>query len=241
MLGTFEGDLPNGYLERERVKAEKFLSEHFNTFLEATTVKIQAWYRDARSRRREPAPPPASRPPPPDPPPPGSPPPSPPPSEPADSTAEVEEGEAGFQLLVVNFAGTTVTLDGCLVSDTIDAVAGAFATKLDLPKRIVRLMFEGTQLDAENTLARYRITAGCQLHALPRLPGGVATRGGGSKKRAADDRAAAGGGGSKKRAGPAPKKRARKRAAAAAAAAAAGSRSVGGGSDSKRQLTLTRV
>ena len=84
-----------------------------------------------------------------------------------------EEGEAGFQLLVVNFAGTTVTLDGCLVSDTIDAVAGAFATKLDLPKRIVRLMLEGTQLDAEGTLAHYQITAGCQLHALLRLRGGV--------------------------------------------------------------------
>ena len=39
-----------------------------------------------------------------------------------------EEGEAGFQLLVVNFAGTTVTLDGCLVSDTIDAVAGGART-----------------------------------------------------------------------------------------------------------------
>ena len=110
----------------------------------------------------------------------------------------------GFQLLVVNFAGTTVTLDGCLVSDTIDAVAGAFATKLDLPKRIVRLMLEGTQLDAEGTLAHYQITAGCQLHALPRLPGGVATRGGGSKKRAADDGAAAGGAGSKRRAAGAP-------------------------------------
>ena len=108
-------------------------------------------------------------------------------------------------------AGTTVTLDGCLVSDTIDAVAGAFATKLDLPKRIVRLMLEGTQLDAEGTLAHYQITAGCQLHALLRLRGGVATHGGGSKKRAAND---------------------------AAAGPSAGSRSVGGGSGSKRQLTL---
>ena len=87
-FATFEGDLPNGFLERERVKAEEFLSEHFNTFLEATAVKIQAWYRGARSRR-ELAPPPASRPPPPDPPAPSPPPPSPPPSEPADSTAEV--------------------------------------------------------------------------------------------------------------------------------------------------------
>jgi hypothetical protein len=77
-FGTFEGDLPNGYyLERERVKAEEFLSEHFKTFLEATTVKIQ-----------ECAPPPASRPPPPDPPAPSPPAPSPPPSEPADSAAE---------------------------------------------------------------------------------------------------------------------------------------------------------
>ena len=199
-FGTFEGDLPNGYLERDRVKAEEFLSEHFNTFLEATTVMIQAWYRGARSRRE-------CAPPPPDPPPP-----SPPPSEPADSTAEVEEGEAGFQLLVVNFAGTTVTLDGCLVSDTIDVVAGAFATKLDLPKRIVRLMLEGTQLDAEYTLAHYQITAGCQLHALPRLPGGVPP--------GDDQREAAAGGG-----GPAPKKRTQKHAAA-------GSRSVVGGSGS---------
>ena len=79
-FGSFEGDLPNGYLERERVKAEEFLSEHFKTFLEATTVKIQAWYRGA--------PPPASRPPPPDPPAPSPPAPSPPPSEPADSAAE---------------------------------------------------------------------------------------------------------------------------------------------------------
>ena len=92
-----------------------------------------------------------------------------------------EEGEAGFQLLVVNFAGTTVTLDGCLVSDTIDAVAGALATKLDLPKRIVRLMLEGTQLDAEGTLAHYQITAGCRLHALPRLPGGMAANKWGGK------------------------------------------------------------
>ena len=148
-----------------------------------------------------------------------------------------EEGEAGFQLLVVNFAGTTVTLDGCLISDTIDAVAGAFATKLNLPERIVRLMLEGTQLDAEYTLAHYQITAGCQLHALPRLRGGVgvAAGGGGSKKRAADDGAAAGGG------GPAPKKRTRKHAAAAAASGpSAGSRSVGGsGSGSKGQQTLT--
>ena len=144
-----------------------------------------------------------------------------------------EEGEAGFQLLVVNFAGTTVTLDGCLISDTIDAVAGAFATKLNLPERIVRLMLEGTQLDAEYTLAHYQITAGCQLHALPRLRGGVgvAAGGGGSKKRAADDGAASGGG------GPAPKKRTRKHAAAGPSA---GSRSVGGsGSGSKGQQTLT--
>ena len=84
-FGTFQSDspVPNGYLELDRVKTEAFLSEHFNTFLEATAVKIQACYRGARSRRREPAPPPASRPPPPDPPPPsGS------PSEPAASTAE---------------------------------------------------------------------------------------------------------------------------------------------------------
>ena len=82
-FGTFQGDspVPNGYLELDRVNAETFLSEHFNTFLEATAVKIQAWYRGARSRQ-ELAPPPA------DPPAPGSPPPSPPPSEPADSTAE---------------------------------------------------------------------------------------------------------------------------------------------------------
>ena len=124
-----------------------------------------------------------------------------------------EEGEAGFQLLVVNFAGTTVTLDGCLVSDTIDAVAGAFATKLDLPKwMIVRLMLEGTQLDAEYTLAHYQITAGCQLHALLRLRGGVPP--------GDDQREAAAGGG-----GPAPKKRTQKHAAA-------GSRSVVGGSGS---------
>ena len=102
-----------------------------------------------------------------------------------------EEGEAGFQLLVVNFAGTTVTLDGCLVSDTIDAVAGAFATKLDLPKPIVRLMLEGTQLDAEYTLAHYQIAAGCQLHALPRLRGG----GGPSRKRARRGQAPGGRGG----------------------------------------------
>ena len=141
-----------------------------------------------------------------------------------------EEGEAGFQLLVVNFAGTTVTLDGCLISDTIDAVAGAFAAKLNLPERIVRLMLEGTELDAEYTLAHYQITAGCQLHALPRLRGGVAAGGGGSKKRAADDGAASGGG------GPAPKKRTRKHAAAGPSA---GSRSVGGsGSGSKGQQTL---
>ena len=76
-FGTFEGDLPKGFLERDRVKAEAFLSEHFTTFLEATTVKIQAWYRRARSPR-ECAPPPASRPPAP----------SPRPSEAAASTAE---------------------------------------------------------------------------------------------------------------------------------------------------------
>ena len=90
-FGTFQGDspVPNGYLELDRVNAETFLSEHFNTFLGATAVKIQAWYRGARSRQ-ELAPPPASRPKPPsDPPAPGSPPPSPPPSEPAASTAAV--------------------------------------------------------------------------------------------------------------------------------------------------------
>ena len=78
-FGTFQGDspVPNGYLEVDRVKSEAFLSEHFNTFLEATAVKIQACYRGARSRR-EPAPPPPADPPAP----------SPPPSEPADSTAE---------------------------------------------------------------------------------------------------------------------------------------------------------
>ena len=77
-FGTFQGDspVPNGYLELDRVKTEAFLSEHFNTFLEATAVKIQAWFRGARSRR-ELAPPPPS-----------PPAPSPPPSEPADSTAE---------------------------------------------------------------------------------------------------------------------------------------------------------
>ena len=85
--------------------------------------------------------------------------------------------DVGFQLLMVNFAGNTVTLDGCLTSDTIDAVAGAFATKLDLPKLIFRLVYQGTQLDAEYTLASYQITAGCRLHALPRLRGGVATPG----------------------------------------------------------------
>ena len=135
-----------------------------------------------------------------------------------------EEGEAGFQLLVVNFAGTTVTLDGCLVSDTIDAVAGAFATKLDLPKRIVRLMLEGTQLDAEGTLAHYQITAGCQLHALLRLRGGVPP--------GDDQREAAAGGG-----GPAPKKRTRKPAAAGSRSAVGGSGSAnsdGGASGSKR-------
>ena len=83
-FGTFQGDspVPNGYLELDRVKAEAFLSEHFNTFLGATAVKIQAWYRGARSGRELAPPPPA------DPPAPGSPPPSPPPSEQAASTAE---------------------------------------------------------------------------------------------------------------------------------------------------------
>ena len=88
-FGTFQGDspVPNGYLELDRVKAEALLSEHFNTFLEATAVKIQAWYRGARSQR-ELAPPPASRPPPPPDPPAPSPAPG-SPSEPADSTAAV--------------------------------------------------------------------------------------------------------------------------------------------------------
>ena len=94
-FGTFEGDLPNGYLERDRVRAEEFLSDQFNAFLEATTVMIQAWYRGARSRR-EPAPPPASRPPPADPPAPGSPPPSPPPSEQAASTAEARAADGAL-------------------------------------------------------------------------------------------------------------------------------------------------
>mmetsp|Transcript_14711 Transcript_14711/g.36535 ORF Transcript_14711/g.36535 Transcript_14711/m.36535 type:complete len:486 (+) Transcript_14711:762-2219(+) len=86
---------------------------------------------------------------------------------------------AGFQLLIVNFAGITITLDGVAATDTIDAVAGAFATKLDLPKWCVRLLFEGSQLDAEYTLAYYQIAAGSKLHALPRLRGGMPSDGAG--------------------------------------------------------------
>ena len=45
----------------------------------------------------------------------------------------------------------------------------------DLPKgMIVRLLLEGTQLDAEDTLAHYQITAGCQLHAPePHIPNSI--------------------------------------------------------------------
>lgn len=57
--------------------------------------------------------------------------------------------------------------------DTVDAIAGAFATKLDLPKCTVRLVFEGTQLEAEETLAFYQVFGGATLHALPRLRGGM--------------------------------------------------------------------
>ena len=79
-LNPDRAQVPPEYLEEyQQRRLEEFKQRR-------AAVKIQGWYRGARSRR-EPAPPPASRPPPPDPPAPSPPPPG-STAEPAASTAE---------------------------------------------------------------------------------------------------------------------------------------------------------
>ena len=52
-------------------------------------------------------------------------------------------------------------------------VCAALSAKAGLPADAARLVFEGKQLDAATVIGEAGVVAGCTLHMLPRLVGGV--------------------------------------------------------------------
>merc|ERR1712054_55323 len=61
----------------------------------------------------------------------------------------------------------------CSPSTSAGEACAALCAKAGLVDADLRLVFEGKQLDADASLAESGVEAGCTLHMLPRLVGGV--------------------------------------------------------------------
>ena len=77
-----------------------------------------------------------------------------------------------MQIFAKNFAGASLTLE-CAASMSADEACAALCEKEGLTNVAVRLVFEGKQLAATDSLEECGIDAGSTVHMLPRLVGGV--------------------------------------------------------------------
>ena len=85
--------------------------------------------------------------------------------------------KALMQLLVKDLAGKTVTLDGVTPTNTIGSLVDKFANKTAMAGAELRFVYQGKQLDPEQTVADCGLTRGCPpLHALSRARGGAPER-----------------------------------------------------------------